>query len=171
MAGMISTSYELLRQHAVVRYTFAIFVVLLLLYLVTLGTQARQGMNADPARLTTETTTPDSLQTAPNEALFESKQPEAVSSPTTQSSTTTDTTVVQAEQSTTSTENDENSSTTTVTINGKNVKPNASGEVHKVIRSGSQNTTVDISSNSQTSSSAESSLDISIESSSSTKSD
>ncbi len=99
---------------------------------------------------------------APQKALFKSsKTVQSAGEATTKSSTS-----VRVEQSGASAKGVQSTADTKVEVNGRKILVDKDGSIHKVIRSGSQQTTLDISSNSQSSNSSSSSLDVSVESSS-----
>lgn len=134
-------------------------IVLMATFYIAANLQANsqaQLENAQHTDITVESTQ------APNQALVPTKS-DISSDNSAQTSVSS-----QSTSSNTSINAQQSSTESSVSVNGKNVPLKKNGTVHKVIRTNGSKTTLDISTQSNTSTSTDSSLDISLESSSET---
>ncbi|HTK39418.1 MAG TPA: hypothetical protein VL362_00965 [Patescibacteria group bacterium] len=136
----------------------AVIVVCLGMLLLLYGRYTHRDSIPRPSFTPAESTHSDTVSVkAPSTALLDSSQVATSDSKTQQQTVSVHT----SQQVTGKTHEQE----AEVTVNGQKVNVPESGHVHKVVRSGSQKTTLDISSQSQSSSSVDSSIDIAIDSS------
>lgn len=145
-----------MEHNPVLRYGAVLVALLATFYLAAV---AGLNLHAQSATVQTESISDTSTQ-APNQALVQTEPADVHASGTTSESS--------SEGSATVSNTGNGKTNASVRVNGKEVHVNGDGEVHKVIRSGGNNTSVDITMNSKSSNSNDSNLDISVESSSET---
>lgn len=160
MSKAYSKASQLKRQNVAIQYTLILVVLFATFYVVTIA-----GVWSDDSTSmskSSETNAGEITIEAPNEALLKSQKEISSSAGSSASAN------VQAVQSAAVDEAGSPSVDTTVKVNGKQLKIGSNSSVRKIIRSDDQTTTVDISTQSNSTSNSHTSLDISVESTSET---